>query len=556
MIETKTFRGQSTVLVPALTKMVWTFGGEGQDPVTTSFILAPDGTIEGYSHPNEVFWRIENHVLLILKENGELMWHSINVTKNQNDLLTIIFATPEDSHTRFILQQNPAASSQEKKHVNAAPQPTVPVTPSETGISDADYLFPTELEVSPSQIKKILMIGPSFTALCLEQFQLISPEIKFDYISCQSAINLPPTPPSCIEDYDFQYIQLPLRSILTDRVVWGERFNKVGFANRILKEAISTLNLMLAEALAYNKQHNILTFVCNFIVPQMSSASSLHGRGSIIDIATIVQHLNEHLVTEITKYKNAYLLNIDSVASTMGKRFILDDVIYFYSHNSIASQNANDDGIAHENEAFLPLETYYPIKYDAFTRTMFRQAVATYRSIKQIDSVQVVIFDLDNTLWRGQITEHYSSKDHPYPSTEGWPLGLWETIHYLRARGILVALCSNNEYNHVKERWADIINPPFLALDDFISVKINFSSILTNITEISKDLGVPFKNIVFVSNNPTIRESVTSAFSEIRVIGGNPYLIRRILLWAPETQPPEITKDIHDREYQIRRTIS
>lgn len=550
-IETKTFRGQSTVLTPPLTEMTWTFGAEGQFPLTTTFILAPDGKIVGYSHPNEAFWKIENHKLLIFKENGELMWSSINIVKNSEKLLTVILKTPEDPHIHFVLQQNAISHVMEKE---PAEQSAIMANlqPHKDGIPDPEYLFPADLEVTPTKIKKVLLIGSCLTALYLEQFQKRYPETAFDYIPYNFVSVLPPAPPSPIENYDFQYVQIPLRSVLTDRIVWGFRFNEAGFANTILQDAFSVIDVMLDAAMVYNKEHGLLAFVSNFIVPQMSSASSVHDRGGMNDISAIVQRLNEYLRSKVAGYTNAYLVDIDAVASTIGKRFVLDDMVYFYSHGAVAYQDWDDFGSIARNEPIPPLEQSYPIKRDAFVDSVFRQAVTTYRSVKQIDQVKAVIFDLDNTLWRGQIAEHYRPESRPWPRTDGWPLGIWEAIHYLRARGILVAICSKNDFDYVKERWADIVDPQFISLDDFASVKINWTPKAQNIAEICKQFNIKPKSVVFVDDNPVERAAVTSAFPEIRAIGGNPYLTRRILLWAAETQISQLTDESNRREEMIR----
>lgn len=199
MIETKTFRGQSTVLSPSLTEMTWTFGGEGQSPLTTTLKLAPDGKIAGYSHPNEAFWRIEDHKLLLLKENGELMWRAAKVVKNQEGLLTMLLETPEDSNTHFILQQNPANNAPEPAPeqaptVSAAPA-AIPAQAQSSGIPDPEYLFPADLEVTPTKIKKVLLIGSCLTALYLEQFQKRHSDITFDYVPYNFVSVLPPAPP-------------------------------------------------------------------------------------------------------------------------------------------------------------------------------------------------------------------------------------------------------------------------------------------------------------------------------------------------------------------------
>lgn len=550
MIETKNFTSLSNVLSPLLTEETWSFGPLNGHFLTTSLILSPSGKIEGYSHPNERSWRIENYRLLILGEDGTIMWRSIENFRNKNNLLTFVFEHPGDINTRFVLQQNPPVSI--TPSVSNEPPVEQPHQVTTNGISDAEFLFPSDLEVTPVKIGKVLLVGSCLTALYYEQLQARHPETQFDYIPYNFVSVLPQTPPAPVEEYNFQYLQIPLRSILSDRIIWGFRFNEPGFTKTVLQDAYNILDAMLSATMVYNEQHGLLTFVSNFIVPQMSSASSMHDRGGNNDLVKIIQHLNDYLNEKVSHYNNAYMLNVDAVASTLGKRYILDDIIYFYSHGAVSYQDWDDFGAIARNEPIPPIETVYPIKKDAFMDTIFRQLVTAYRTVKQIDQVKAVVFDLDNTLWRGQIAEHYRPEVQPWPRTDGWPLGIWEAIHYLRGRGILVAICSKNDYDYVQKRWDDVIEPHFLSLEDFASVKINWQPKAQNISEICKEFNIKPKSVIFVDDNPVERSAVTSALPDVRAIGGNPYLTRRILLWSAETQIARMTEESGKREEMIR----
>lgn len=555
MIETKNFQGFPNKISPPVTEGTWSFGPVDGYFLTTSLVLSPQGTIEGYDHPNERSWRIENYRLLILAEDGTLMWRTVEAFKGTDGLISIILENPVANHTRFILKQNVsqplAIESQAKKPASPEPEPA----PVVTGLSDADFLFPSDLEVTPVKIEKVLLVGSCLTALYHEQLQARHPETKFDYIPYNFVSVLPDAPPAPPADYNFQYLQIPLRSVLSDRVIWGFRFNEEGFTKTILEDAYDVIDAMLSSAMIYNERHGLLTFVSNFIVPQMNTASSLHERGSTDDLVTLVQKLNAYLNKKIATYKNAYLLNVDAVAASIGKRYILDDVVYFYSHGAVTYQDWDDFGSIARNEPIPPLETVYPIKKAAFLDAIFRQMVTAYRTARQVDQVKAVVFDLDNTLWRGQIAEHYRPESQPWPRTDGWPLGIWEAIHYLRARGILVAICSKNDYDYVKARWDDVIEPKLISLDDFASVKINWTPKAQNISEICKEFNIKPKSVVFVDDNPVERAAVAAALPDVRVIGGNPYLTRRILLWSAETQIARMTEESGKRESMIRGQI-
>ena len=62
-------------------------------------------------------------------------------------------------------------------------------------------------------------------------------------------------------------------------------------------------------------------------------------------------------------------------------------------------------------------------------------------------------------------------------------------------------------------------------------------------------------SVVFIDDNPVERAAVQAELPGIRVIGADPFLVRRILLWSPETQRPYLTSESRQRESMLRRQI-
>ncbi|TCS16851.1 HAD-IIIC family phosphatase [Acidomonas methanolica] len=531
-----------------LDKITWSFGLVGDLPLTSSFVLGRSGMVEGYDNANEATWSISGERLVIRRRDGDIMWVSLEARYDHTGHLTIILKHPL-SETTFSLIQNTPAGPVEELNV------LVISTKTQNSISDEDYLFPRDLERTPDNIKKVLLIGSCLTALYAEKFREMNSTVLFDYVPYNFASMLPDVPPSPIEDYDFQYVQIPLRTVLGDRVIWASRFNEEGFDDSIYNDACDVLDVMLKTALSYNVKAGLLSFVSNFIVPQVDIVSSLAARGGAADVAAIVRRLNEYLCRRLSDFRNVFLADVDAVAASIGKRYILDDMIYFSSHGAVAYQDWDDFGRIPRNEPIPDLDTFYPTKEMTFMKAVYRQAVTSYRSVRSIDQVKAVIFDLDNTLWRGQLAEHYRPDALPWPHTDGWPMGIWETIQHLRARGILVAISSKNDLDDVRERWDDVVNPKFVSIDDFASVKINWLPKAGNIVQICTDFNIKPKNVVFVDDNPVERASVLAALPDVRVIGGNPYLTRRILLHAAETQIAYMTGESSRREQMVRRQV-
>jgi FkbH-like protein len=520
----------------------WTFGQIGQKIVTDSLRFGETGRIENYRHANEAAWELNGDRLEIFRADGALMWYSVRVSHDDGQS-KIVLKTPLHPTTQFVLKEfvPPAMlSSRVREDAPLAPR---------------DFLFPKDLQITDVKIDRVLLIGSCLTALYREQFSALIKGVTFDHLVFNFVGTLPGDPPAPIENYQFQYIQIPLRTVLSDRVVWGTRFNEPGFGDEIFRDGCNVIDVMLDAAMIYNKSHGMLSFVSNFMVPQMSVVNSLESRAAPIDLAQITRRLNDYLAVAITRYKNAYLADVNGIANTIGKQTILDDMIYFYSHNAVLYKDRDDSGHIPRIEDIPPLESFYPSRSEAFVAAVYDQAIALYRSIHQVDQVKAVVFDLDNTLWRGQLAEHYRPGEAGWPKTDGWPLGIWEAIHYLRARGILVAICSKNDDKIVRENWSNIVQPGFLSLKDFVSVKINWLPKSENIKAICAELSIKPKSVVFVDDNPVERAAVKAALPDIRVIGANPYLTRRILLWAPETQVAHLTAESTRRETMIRSQI-
>lgn len=413
------------------------------------------------------------------------------------------------------------------------------------------FLFPNNLEVTPTDIRKALFIGSCMTDFYVRKFREMKPDVQLDFILFNNVADMPAAPPSPVSDYDFHFIQIPLRHVIGDVIVNFAKFCDPETNKDIVENARNALLLMLDNALKYNKEHHALTFVQNFILPQTPVMAGLAARGTSLDFRTVVQSLNDMISDVIARHENVYLIDAEMIASSMGKRYFFDDVFSFYTHGAFFF----DDWHIYEGgriEEVPPIGTISPCHLDQFFAVIWRSIEYNYRSINQIDSVKLVIFDLDDTLWRGMIGENYGD-DGKHPLTIGWPMGVHEAIHHLKARGILVAVCSKNSLEVVQSRWNRAIPHEWITLDDFVSTEISWEPKAASVGRIMADVNLTPRNVVFVDDNPVERASVMAAYPGIRTIGSNPYLTRLILLNAPETQPRTVTTESVMRDAMIRR---
>lgn len=413
------------------------------------------------------------------------------------------------------------------------------------------FLFPDDLEVNPVDIKNALFIGSCMTESYVKKFREDKPETNIDYVIFNNVADMPSSPPRPISEYDFQFVQVPLRHIIGDIVVDFSKFSNPDTNKDIIENGRNALRLMLESALKYNREHNLLTFVQNFIVPQTPVVAGLAARGSNFDLRAITQSLNEMINEIVSEYSNTYVVDAEMIASSMGKRYFFDDTYTFFTHGGFFF----DDWHIFEGgriETVPSIETISPNHLNQFFDAVWRAIEYNYRVINQIDSVKLVIFDLDDTLWRGIIGEHYGD-DGQHPLTIGWPMGVHEAIHHLKARGILVAICSKNSPELVKARWNRAIPSEWISLDDFVCAEIGWGPKAEAIGRILSDVSLPPRNVVFVDDNPVERGAVLAAHPGIRVMGKNPLLTRNILLQSAETQTRIVTSESAMRDAMIRR---
>jgi FkbH-like protein len=429
-------------------------------------------------------------------------------------------------------------------------------------MNTADFLFPRDLQVSPTEIKKVLIIGSCMSETYTIRLREKWLSAQIDYVLFNNASTLPPRSAEELGEYDLQYIQIPLRSVLTDGIVRIEDEDSAG-AVKWLEIGKQNIALMLEKALAYGSQASMLTFVSNFIVPQGRIAASLDEYESDCDLVRVVRDLNTYLAGELKRYPHAYLADVDMIANSLGKRFFLDDIIVFYTHGAVFYP----DWARHEQfpqwtapapgrlEPIPDVGETYENRNSEFFDAVFRQIEALYRTVKQQDMVKVVIFDLDNTMWRGQLAEHYQpGVERPY--TAGWPMGIWEAVHHLRRRGIIVTIASKNDADLVIKNWDEAVDPPFVKYTDFLAPQINWDPKAENIRALLEKLSLTPKSALFVDDNPVERESVMALLPGIRAIGADPFVVRRILLWSPEMQIARRTEESVRREDMIKKQFA
>jgi FkbH-like protein len=418
--------------------------------------------------------------------------------------------------------------------------------------NDIDYSYrsPKELQFTETPLRRTLIVGSCLIGRWIPF--LTRAGIASDYVLFNNVSELSEQPPRPIDAYNFQVVQISLRAIMPERAYLGLDYGSPDAHQGLFDEVTQRLAYFLDAALRWNQEYGLLTFVCNFLVPQQNPMGRLLPRYDLRNHAYFIERLNQALDQELARRANVHMLDLDQISATFGRKYIQDDGVWLLGHGtSLWDGDYRND--QNRIEPIPPVSKTYGL-YDegVFVHAAWTELIAMYRTLQQIDMVKAVAIDLDDTLWRGIAGEQGSTE--VVVLREGWPLGFIEALRLLKKRGILLTIVSKNDEERIVSLWEERIGD-LLPLEEFVIRKINWRPKAENIEEILSELNILSRNLLFIDDNPVERASVQAAFPDIRVLGPNPYYWRRILLWSAETQLSNITDESRRRTEMVRAQV-
>lgn len=130
-----------------------------------------------------------------------------------------------------------------------------------------------------------------------------------------------------------------------------------------------------------------------------------------------------------------------------------------------------------------------------------------------------LVLDLDNTLWGGIVSEDGSQNiqlDPTHPVGEAF-LAFQSYILSLKNRGVILAICSKNDFEIAKQPFLD--NPYMqISLDDISSFIANWDDKATNLKRIAEEINIGLDSLIFFDDNIAEREIVSKYLPEVTVI--------------------------------------
>ena len=158
--------------------------------------------------------------------------------------------------------------------------------------------------------------------------------------------------------------------------------------------------------------------------------------------------------------------------------------------------------------------------------------------LASVTTVKCVVWDLDNTLWKGTLLENDDVvlNDH-----------VLDTIVGLDSRGILQAVASKNDYEPAWQRLEALG-----VAEYFVLARIGWGPKSVSVQEIADELNFAHDTIAFVDDQPAERAEVTFHLPDVRCY---PAEAVPELLTLPECVPATVTADSRRRREMYQANV-
>lgn len=226
----------------------------------------------------------------------------------------------------------------------------------------------------------------------------------------------------------------------------------------------------------------------NFVVPNITALGNLEAN---VDFSRSYKIAEANLALVRRKQANVTILDLNGLASRIGTDRWFDYPAYFSTKQGFCLD-------------FLP----------EVCGLIVRQLGALAGRTRKC-----VVLDLDNTLWGGVVGD------------DGWdgirldpndPVGeayrfFQKYLLELKARGVILAVCSKNEQDIAEEPFEKNKNM-LLKRSDIACFVANWQDKATNLRTVAKTLNIGIDSLVFFDDNPAEREIVRMNVPEVLVI--------------------------------------
>lgn len=132
------------------------------------------------------------------------------------------------------------------------------------------------------------------------------------------------------------------------------------------------------------------------------------------------------------------------------------------------------------------------------TETLVKEEVKK----EEVKTVKVLVWDLDDTVWKGTLIEGDALVVRP---------GVRETLQALDERGILHSIASKNDHDMAMEKLAELGLAEY-----FLYPQISWSAKSAGIEKIAQLINVGLDTVAFIDDQPFERDEVRHVLSQVR----------------------------------------
>lgn len=282
----------------------------------------------------------------------------------------------------------------------------------------------------------------------------------------------------------------------------------------------------LVEKIHASANARLPLFFLSFFEPPQTASGLFQAREGLYPL---VRRLNEAMAALLWPKADTHYLEANDLLRAFGDVDVYDGYDVCFAHAGI---KVGIDGVQGLSAAIL---------------RRIDKMLSVIR--EEVESVKLIVTDLDNTLWIGVVAE--ATEIVPHRQTEGWPLGYAEALLICKQRGILLAICSKNDEETTRANFEKVWGGR-LQLDDFCSVKINWRPKPENMAQILQETNLLPENVLFIDDNPLEIEEMQQVFPEVRTLTGDPRRWRMELIYAAPFQRARITEESASRTALIR----
>jgi FkbH-like protein len=224
-------------------------------------------------------------------------------------------------------------------------------------------------------------------------------------------------------------------------------------------------------------------------VPPMERVFGNYDRKIDTSLSSTISTLNSYIINEAKKRGNVLILDLEAVASWVGRQFWFDERLWVLGkalcsleHLPLVAQNIVDIAVAAQGQ-----------------------------------TVKCIVLDLDNTLWGGIVGEDGPHGIRVGAHGDGEPFFRLQCfLRELKKRGILLAVCSKNERANALRPFQEN-SEMVLTLDDFVMFVANWNDKPQNIRTIRQELNIGLDSMLFLDDSPFERASVRAMLPDVIV---------------------------------------